>query len=50
MSYLYFPKYKGRVVGIILAGYGLASFVFGLIFFAIVNPNNMKPEKDPIDN
>lgn len=43
MGYLYFPKKKGIVSGIVLCGYGLASLVFGLTFFALVNPENLNP-------
>jgi hypothetical protein len=41
MGYLYFPKKKGIVSGVVLMGYGLASLVFGLTFFALVNPHNL---------
>ena len=41
MGYLYFPNNKGLVSGIITGGFALCSFVFGLIFFAIVNPNGL---------
>lgn len=43
MGYLYFPKKKGIVSGVVLCGYGLASLIFGLTFFALVNPNNLNP-------
>ncbi|EGR29136.1 major facilitator superfamily protein, putative [Ichthyophthirius multifiliis] len=46
MGSLYFPKKKGLVSGIILMGYGLCSLIFGLTFFSLVNPNNMKPIYD----
>jgi hypothetical protein len=46
MGYLYFPKKKGIVSGVVLCGYGLASLVFGLTFFALVNPNNLDPVYD----
>ncbi|EGR29142.1 major facilitator superfamily protein, putative [Ichthyophthirius multifiliis] len=49
MGYLYFPKRKGMVAGIILCGYGLSALIFGFIFFQLVNPNNKDPEKDSID-
>lgn len=44
MGYLYFPKKKGIVSGVVLCGYGLASLIFGLTFFALVNPDNLNPE------
>ena len=45
MGYLFFPNRKGLVVGCVLCGYGLSSFVFGMIFFSMVNPENLNPEK-----
>mmetsp|Transcript_36777 Transcript_36777/g.33005 ORF Transcript_36777/g.33005 Transcript_36777/m.33005 type:complete len:164 (-) Transcript_36777:852-1343(-) len=36
----YFPKKKGAVSGIIVAGYGFGSFTFNLIAVALVNPDN----------
>lgn len=46
MGYLYFPKKKGMVTGVVLMGYGLASLIFGLTFFSLVNPHNLKAEYD----
>ncbi|EAR91039.2 oxalate/formate antiporter (macronuclear) [Tetrahymena thermophila SB210] len=46
MGYLYFPKKKGIVSGVVLCGYGLASLVFGLTFFALVNPEGLNQEYD----
>lgn len=43
MGYLYFPKKKGIVSGIVLCGYGLASLVFGITFFNLVNPDHLDP-------
>ena len=40
----YFPHRKGTVSGIILLGFGLASFIFGFVSLAIVNPDNEQPE------
>lgn len=40
----WFPEWKASVTGIILAGYGLGGFVFGLITADIVNPENLKPD------
>ena len=39
----YFPNNRGRVSGIIIAGYGFGSFIFNFICQAFVNPNNLKP-------
>lgn len=45
-SWEYFPKKQGMITGIIVGSYGFASFVFGLISTAIVNPNNINPTID----
>lgn len=39
----YFPTRKGLVSGLIVAGFGLGSFIFGFIALAITNPDNVKP-------
>ena len=44
-AYKYFPGNKGIASGCISAGLGLGSFIFSWIAFAIVNPNNVDPEK-----
>jgi len=36
----YFPNNKGAVSGVIMCGFGLASFIFSFIVQAIVNPEN----------
>lgn len=38
----YFPKHRGRVVGLIMCAFGLSSFFLSLISTAIVNPNDEK--------
>ena len=37
----YFPKRKGLVSAIILAGFVLSSFVWGILAWLIVNPSNL---------
>ena len=37
----WFPSNKGLVSGLILSGYGLGGFIFGLISTKLVNPNNI---------
>jgi len=39
MGYLYFPKNRGLVAGVVTGGFALCAFTFGLIFFSIVNPD-----------
>jgi MFS family permease len=39
----WFPERKGFVSGLIVSGYGFASFISGFITTAIVNPQNIKP-------
>ncbi|KAL4478659.1 hypothetical protein ABPG74_006894 [Tetrahymena malaccensis] len=41
LGYLYFPSNRGLVTGINSFGYALNSFLFGLIFFKLVNPNEL---------
>jgi len=39
----YFPLNKGFVSGVILCGFGLASFLFGFVVKAIINPEGAEP-------
>lgn len=39
----HFPKNKGLVSGIVIGGFGLGSFIFGLISTLLINPDNSKP-------
>jgi OFA family oxalate/formate antiporter-like MFS transporter len=39
--YKYFPKKKGTVSGIIVAGSGFGTFIFSLIAVDTINPNNI---------
>ena len=39
----YFPESKGKITGIIMAGYSTACMIFGLIFTYIANPYNVSP-------
>ena len=39
----YFPKRKGFVSGVILAGFGFSSFIFSLLSTHLVNPNHENP-------
>ena len=44
----YFPKKKGLVSGVILAGYGFSSFIFSLVSTKLVNPHGDSAEiEDP---
>lgn len=38
----HFPKLKGKISGIMLAGYSFGAVPFGLMFTFMVNPNGMK--------
>mmetsp|Transcript_21833 Transcript_21833/g.21568 ORF Transcript_21833/g.21568 Transcript_21833/m.21568 type:complete len:216 (+) Transcript_21833:370-1017(+) len=40
----FFPKWKGAVSGVIVAGFGFGSFIFGFISIAIANPDGEKPD------
>jgi MFS family permease len=37
---------RGKATGVILAGFGVSPFIFGIITTAIVNPDNVKRVKD----
>lgn len=39
----HYPNNKGLVSGVIIGGFGLGSFIFGLISTLLINPNNNKP-------
>ncbi|EAS00156.1 oxalate/formate antiporter family transporter (macronuclear) [Tetrahymena thermophila SB210] len=47
IGYLYFPNNRGLVVGINSLGYALNSFLFGLLFFKLVNPNGLPQISNP---
>jgi OFA family oxalate/formate antiporter-like MFS transporter len=40
-SWEWFPKNRGLVSGLIVAGYGFAAFIFGFMSTGIVNPDNL---------
>ena len=40
----HFPNSKGLVSGLIIGGFGLGSFIFGLISTLLINPKNSKPD------
>lgn len=40
----WFPNRKGLVAGVILAGFGIGTFVFNMAQTAFVNPRNLSPE------
>lgn len=42
-GFAWFPENKGKVAGVILAGYGLGSFVFNMVQTKFVNPDNLSP-------
>lgn len=44
--YKYFPKKKGMVSGIIVAGSGLGTFLFSMLAIEAINPHNAKPGVD----
>lgn len=41
----YFPNKKGKVSGIIIAGFGMGSFIFNFVTLAIVNPDDLHPDE-----
>jgi OFA family oxalate/formate antiporter-like MFS transporter len=44
--YKYFPKKKGTVSGIIVAGSGFGTFLFSLVAVSSINPNNVPLTSD----
>ena len=40
-SWKHFPNNKGLVTGIVLCGFGLGSFVFGMISTRVLNPDSI---------
>eukprot|EP01015_Nassula_variabilis_P022184 TRINITY_DN403_c0_g1_i7.p1 TRINITY_DN403_c0_g1~~TRINITY_DN403_c0_g1_i7.p1 ORF type:complete len:499 (+),score=56.73 TRINITY_DN403_c0_g1_i7:70-1566(+) len=41
----YFPNKKGKISGIIIAGFGLGSFIFNFVTLALVNPDDKHPNE-----
>lgn len=39
-----FPNNKGMITGIITCGFGIGSFLFGIVSTMMINPNNLKME------
>ncbi|XP_070538166.1 apicoplast pyruvate carrier 1-like [Ptychodera flava] len=46
----WFPSKKGFVIGLVVAGFALGSFVFGLIEKFFINPSNLQPDKPDPEN
>ncbi len=42
----YFPKHKGKVIGIILCGFGISASMINLFAEYIINPNGVNPDKE----
>ncbi|ESO86312.1 hypothetical protein LOTGIDRAFT_176016 [Lottia gigantea] len=40
----WFPERSGLISGLVLAGYGLSSFIFNWVITLIINPNNLTPD------
>jgi len=45
LSWEWFPERKGLISGLIIGAHGFASFISSFIAQAIVNPNNLMPDK-----
>ena len=43
-SYRWFPKVRGKVIGVVASGYGLSSLALTPIQLAVANPNNLEAE------
>jgi len=44
VAWSYFDGNKGRVSGIVTAGFGMSAAVFNIITLSLVNPNNQDPD------
>jgi len=42
----YFPKHKGKVIGIILCGFGISASMINLFAEYIINPKGVNPDKE----
>ena len=42
----WFPEKPGLVSGIIIGGFGIGTFVFGIVCNSIVNPDNLEADAD----
>ena len=41
------PERKGLTTGIIMGAFGFGAFIFSFLALAVINPDNVKPEKQP---
>jgi hypothetical protein len=41
---MYFPKRVGLISGLIIAGFGLGGFIFGLVSTHYINPDDVNPK------
>jgi len=48
-SWEYFPESKGKITGIIMAGFSGSCMIFGLVFAYIANPYNIAPVRSGND-
>ena len=46
----WFPEHKGKIIGIITSGFGLSSFVFAPLQTLMINPSNIHPVQESINN
>lgn len=49
-AYKYFPSKRGLIGGVVMGFYGLAALISNYILLLLVNPDNIKAEKNPITN
>ncbi|XP_070558337.1 apicoplast pyruvate carrier 1-like [Ptychodera flava] len=43
----WFPKHKGVISGLVVAGYGGSAFIFNQVQTAYINPDNLSPTETP---
>lgn len=49
IAWMYFPKKEGLISGLIIAGYGLGGFIFGLVSTHYINPDDINPKVEVAD-
>jgi MFS family permease len=50
LAWSYYPKKRGEISGLIVAGYAFGSFVFNFVALAVVNPDGEKQSEVANDN
>ena len=46
IGYMWFPRHRGAVSGVVVGGFGLGSIIFTSVQTAYLNPDNLSPDDD----